>query len=119
MGVSSSGPHNKLGISEGGCFTATCIQYSSWVRKPFLKSPLPDSSVARYVFSFSNQDNYQMVRKLGRGKYSEVFEAVNVASSTKCVIKILKVSNIWRFINSVYSSEISSASKKEENKKRN
>jgi casein kinase II subunit alpha len=39
-----------------------------------------------------------MVQKLGRGKYSEVFEAVNVASSTKCVIKILKVSNVRLFI---------------------
>ncbi len=39
----------------------------------------------------SNQDNYQVVRKLGRGKYSEVFEAVNVQNNEKCVIKILKV----------------------------
>lgn len=39
----------------------------------------------------SNQDNYQIVQKLGRGKYSEVFEAVNVTNNTKCVIKILKV----------------------------
>ena len=33
------------------------------------------------------------MRKLGRGKYSEVFEAMNVSASDKCVIKILKVSN--------------------------
>ena len=39
----------------------------------------------------SQQDDYQCVRKLGRGKYSEVFEAVNVTSNEKCVIKILKV----------------------------
>jgi len=39
----------------------------------------------------SQQDNYQLVRKLGRGKYSEVFEAINVTNSEKCVIKILKV----------------------------
>ncbi|PIK47060.1 hypothetical protein BSL78_16084, partial [Apostichopus japonicus] len=38
------------------------------------------------------QDDYQIVRKLGRGKYSEVFEAVNITSNEKCVIKILKVS---------------------------
>jgi len=30
------------------------------------------------------------VRKLGRGKYSEVFEGVNVSNNEKCVIKILK-----------------------------
>jgi len=39
----------------------------------------------------SQQDDYQCVRKLGRGKYSEVFEAINVTSNEKCVIKILKV----------------------------
>jgi len=39
----------------------------------------------------SEQDNYQCVRKLGRGKYSEVFEAINVTTNEKCVIKILKV----------------------------
>lgn len=45
-----------------------------------------------YTCIFSNQDSYQIVQKLGRGKYSEVFEAVNVTNNTKCVIKILKVS---------------------------
>ena len=41
--------------------------------------------------SCSQQDDYQAVRKLGRGKYSEVFEAINVTNNEKCVIKILKV----------------------------
>ena len=31
-----------------------------------------------------------MVRKVGRGKYSEVFEGVNIINTSKCVIKILK-----------------------------
>lgn len=44
------------------------------------------------MFLFSNQDNYQLVRKLGRGKYSEVFEAINVTNNEKVVVKILKVS---------------------------
>lgn len=39
----------------------------------------------------SNQEDYQLVRKLGRGKYSEVFEAINVNNSEKVVVKILKV----------------------------
>uniref|UniRef100_A0A673VS37 non-specific serine/threonine protein kinase n=1 Tax=Salmo trutta TaxID=8032 RepID=A0A673VS37_SALTR len=43
-----------------------------------------------HVPSWSNQDNYQLVRKLGRGKYSEVFEAVNVSNNEKVVVKILK-----------------------------
>lgn len=43
---------------------------------------------------FSNQDNYQLVRKLGRGKYSEVFEAINMTNNEKVVVKILKVSTL-------------------------
>jgi len=43
-----------------------------------------------YLVDWGNQDDYQLVRKLGRGKYSEVFEAI--ANNEKCVVKILKVS---------------------------
>lgn len=38
-------------------------------------------------------DNYSLVRKLGRGKYSEVFQAVDARSEQKCVVKILKPVN--------------------------
>lgn len=31
-----------------------------------------------------------MIRKVGRGKYSEVFEGVHAVNSERCVIKILK-----------------------------
>lgn len=31
-----------------------------------------------------------MVRKVGRGKYSEVFEGVHCTNNEKCIIKILK-----------------------------
>jgi casein kinase II subunit alpha len=30
------------------------------------------------------------VKKVGRGKYSEVFEGVNIANQQKCIIKVLK-----------------------------
>ncbi|CAG5099847.1 Similar to Casein kinase II subunit alpha (Spodoptera frugiperda) [Cotesia congregata] len=43
-----------------------------------------------YVVDWGQQDDYQLVRKLGRGKYSEVFEAINVTNNEKCVVKILK-----------------------------
>ena len=43
---------------------------------------------------WGSQDNYEILRKVGRGKYSEVFEGVNVATSgglpEKCIIKVLK-----------------------------
>jgi casein kinase II subunit alpha len=38
----------------------------------------------------SDQDDYEVVRKVGRGKYSEVFEGINVNTNERCVIKILK-----------------------------
>lgn len=45
------------------------------------------------VYPHSNQEDYQLVRKLGRGKYSEVFEAINITNNDKVVVKILKVSS--------------------------
>jgi casein kinase II subunit alpha len=38
----------------------------------------------------SDQDNYEIIRKVGRGKYSEVFEGMNVVTNERCIIKILK-----------------------------
>ena len=43
------------------------------------------------LYPCSNQEDYQLVRKLGRGKYSEVFEAINITNNEKVVVKILKV----------------------------
>nr|CCA16125.1 casein kinase II subunit putative [Albugo laibachii Nc14] len=40
--------------------------------------------------TWGDQDNYEVIRKIGRGKYSEVFEGYNVTNNSKCVIKILK-----------------------------
>ena len=39
---------------------------------------------------WGEQDEYEVVRKVGRGKYSEVFEGRRTESGEKCVIKILK-----------------------------
>ncbi|KAF9925277.1 Casein kinase II subunit alpha [Modicella reniformis] len=36
------------------------------------------------------QDSYEIVRKVGRGKYSEVFEGINITNYEKCCIKVLK-----------------------------
>jgi len=43
-----------------------------------------------FIYIYSDQDDYEVVRKIGRGKYSEVFSGFNVFNNTKCVIKILK-----------------------------
>jgi hypothetical protein len=45
----------------------------------FLFSSLPRSR---------NQDDYEVIRKIGRGKYSEVFEGINVRTNKMCVIKV-------------------------------
>ncbi len=37
-------------------------------------------------------ENYEIVRRLGRGKYSEAFEGIEVNTQKKVVIKILKPS---------------------------
>eukprot|EP00164_Ancoracysta_twista_P003830 GFYU01005139.1.p1 GENE.GFYU01005139.1~~GFYU01005139.1.p1 ORF type:complete len:333 (-),score=104.44 GFYU01005139.1:4-1002(-) len=42
------------------------------------------------VVSWGNQDEYEIIRKVGRGKYSEVFEGNKVQTREKCIIKILK-----------------------------
>ncbi|BFU18228.1 casein kinase, putative [Entamoeba histolytica HM-1:IMSS-B] len=39
---------------------------------------------------WGNQDPYQIVRKIGRGKYSDVFEGVVVEQNVPCTIKVLK-----------------------------
>ncbi|WRX30974.1 Protein kinase domain - like 10 [Theobroma cacao] len=39
---------------------------------------------------WGDQDHYEVVRKVGRGKYSEVFEGISVINNEKCIIKILK-----------------------------
>ncbi|KAK7203465.1 kinase-like domain-containing protein [Myxozyma melibiosi] len=40
--------------------------------------------------SWGDIENYEIVKKVGRGKYSEVFEGVNIVNNTKCIIKVLK-----------------------------
>lgn len=42
------------------------------------------------TINWGEQDNYEVIRKIGRGKYSEVFSGFNSATKQKCVIKILK-----------------------------
>uniref|UniRef100_A0A6B2L9Q7 non-specific serine/threonine protein kinase n=1 Tax=Arcella intermedia TaxID=1963864 RepID=A0A6B2L9Q7_9EUKA len=38
-------------------------------------------------------DNYEIIRRLGRGKYSEVYQALNIVNNKPCVIKMLKPVN--------------------------
>jgi casein kinase II subunit alpha len=42
-----------------------------------------------YIY-ISDQDVYEICRKVGRGKYSEVFEGKHINTGERCVIKVLK-----------------------------
>lgn len=39
---------------------------------------------------WNSQENYEIIKKLGRGKYSEVFLGIELTKGEKCVIKVLK-----------------------------
>jgi casein kinase II subunit alpha len=43
-----------------------------------------------YSIEWNSQDKYEVIRKVGRGKYSEVFEGMNTETNERCIIKILK-----------------------------
>jgi len=43
-----------------------------------------------FLLIIRKQEDYEIIRKLGRGKYSEVYEGINVNNDEKVVIKILK-----------------------------
>lgn len=40
--------------------------------------------------TWGRQDDYEIIKKLGKGKYSEAFEGINILNGQKVVIKILK-----------------------------
>ena len=52
-----------------------------------------NQSYADYANStvhFNWQDDYEIIGKIGRGRYSEVFEALNLLSNERVVAKLLK-----------------------------
>lgn len=43
-----------------------------------------------HKISWGDIKNYEIILKIGRGKYSEVFQGINILNDEKCVIKVLK-----------------------------
>ncbi|KAG7191946.1 Casein kinase II subunit alpha [Scheffersomyces spartinae] len=39
---------------------------------------------------WNSQENYEIIKKIGRGKYSEVFLGIDLTKGANCVIKVLK-----------------------------
>ncbi|KAH7445691.1 hypothetical protein KP509_01G020600 [Ceratopteris richardii] len=55
-----------------------------------LTRPKEYSDYENLEFQWGNQDHYEVLRRLGRGRYSEVFEGLNIVNNQSCTIKILK-----------------------------
>lgn len=54
------------------------------------KKPSEYWDYENHRIQWGNIKNYEIVSKIGRGKYSEVFDGVNVLNDEGCVIKVLK-----------------------------
>jgi casein kinase II subunit alpha len=47
-------------------------------------------SAERHVVVWGQPDQYEIVSRVGKGKYSEVFEAWDTVRTSSCIIKVLK-----------------------------
>ncbi|KAJ1509313.1 Casein kinase II subunit alpha [Coelomomyces lativittatus] len=43
-----------------------------------------------FLITWSSPENYEILKKVGRGKYSEVFKGININNNQFCIIKVLK-----------------------------
>lgn len=66
-------------------FVRTCLQ--STLTMKTMRLNLGKLFVSLHCRS---QDNYEIIKKIGRGKYSEVYEGINTLNNERIVIKILK-----------------------------
>ncbi|KAG6525823.1 hypothetical protein ZIOFF_015794 [Zingiber officinale] len=81
-------PLCPIGISEVGDRTA--MSKARVYADVNVQRPKEYWDYESLTVQWGNQDDYDVVQKVGRGKYSEVFEGVNVFNNKSCIIKILK-----------------------------
>lgn len=55
-----------------------------------LHKPAEEIDYSSVVISWGKQENYEILRKLGRGRYSDVYEGLDIINNIKVAIKILK-----------------------------
>ena len=55
-----------------------------------IKKPADYSNYEDLEITWGKQEDYEVIKKIGRGKYSEVYEGINVTNDKRVVIKILK-----------------------------
>ncbi|KAI8073812.1 casein kinase II alpha subunit [Gongronella butleri] len=66
--------------------TSTAVVYANIN----LSQPTDYYDYEKLQITWGLQDEYEICRRVGRGKYSEVFEGVHMPERAKCVIKVLK-----------------------------
>ena len=54
------------------------------------KKPPEYSNYEDLEITWGKQEDYEIIKKIGRGKYSEVYEGINVNNDQRVVIKVLK-----------------------------
>ncbi|KAK7183462.1 casein kinase II subunit alpha [Paraphaeosphaeria sporulosa] len=79
-------PEPKMALNSAGGSTSVARVYAD-VNANMPRAYWDYDSVN---ISWGVLENYEVVRKIGRGKYSEVFEGINIVNYQKCVIKVLK-----------------------------
>ncbi|KAJ3485873.1 hypothetical protein NLI96_g4640 [Meripilus lineatus] len=65
--------------------------YGPYITPPSYRflSHLPED-VERLHIDWSEPDRYEIIRRVGGGKYSEVFEGIDMTNEETCIIKVLK-----------------------------
>jgi casein kinase II subunit alpha len=69
------------------------VHHSEWetlYKTVCIDRPADYSFYQTLDITWGDEDMYEVVHKLGRGKYSEVFEGCNIVNNQKCIVKILK-----------------------------
>jgi Protein kinase domain len=74
-------------VAVGGRMATSIARTYAYVCRD---APKAYSDYDALVVDWGETENYEVVRKIGRGKYSEVFEGMNMGNHLKCVIKVLK-----------------------------
>ncbi|GMM37752.1 casein kinase 2 catalytic subunit [Saccharomycopsis crataegensis] len=65
------------------------------------KRPKEYWDYAKHTINWNDVSSYEIIQKVGRGRYSEVFIGTNIVNSSLCVIKVLKpvkIKKIYREI---------------------
>ena len=57
---------------------------------PTVLSPLLTGDYENHVIEWRSPNDYETARKIGHGRYSEVFDSYNCTTQERCVIKVLK-----------------------------